>query len=237
MYTWVHTWWGRDKAHLGYGASLEASDMRGRWHRHRQPEGEDRDRFFLRTLQQIGQSGETFMLRLEDDVVVNRFLRHNVSTWKVLQDPAFGIGFLSTCERVQGLVKCKPTADPNTMSFRAHGYHFGGGYIVRMSAIMRNLHRISEILTYIKKLNGRFGPTTAIADAIVDDGRWNMYVHVPSLVKVDVSQPSHQLGNVSKRYGEQPYSEQFRRSDAILRQGIRKHAHEGHSVSLTQNRS
>jgi len=50
--------------------------------------------FFLSVLDWMAAAPTELVLRLEDDVLVNRHILHNIQTWEAVHDPRFGLGWL-----------------------------------------------------------------------------------------------------------------------------------------------
>jgi hypothetical protein len=211
VYTWVHTWWGRGAKKLPYLESALHGDLAGKFTVHKQGKGQDRDAFYLELLRDIcSRPGVDYMMRIEDDVEVGSNLLHNVLRWPALTWPRFGIGFLTTSDRIM----CRrtvihPTDDAHTVEYKALDAHFGGVWIASTKALLTCMPMIKDIMRYIRKLR-RFGPTTSVSDAMFKN-KFRIFIHLPALARVDVSIPSHQLGDVSKRYGKQPFDPEFRR--------------------------
>lgn len=74
--------------------SLKQSDVGDGFTVLEHPEGQDKRAFFRRVLETMADSGADYALRLEDDVIVNRHILHNLSTWGAIDDPLFGAGWL-----------------------------------------------------------------------------------------------------------------------------------------------
>ena len=74
--------------------SIEQSDIGTDFTLLEHPEGQDMRTFFRHVLGTMADSGADFALRLEDDVIVNRHILHNLSSWSALDDPLFGAGWL-----------------------------------------------------------------------------------------------------------------------------------------------
>lgn len=121
------------------------------------------------------------------------------------------MGFLTTCDRVKKLVGHHPCEHARSHEIKSHGYHFGGAWIVRSGAFLQHVNRVREILSYVRRLNGRFAPTTATVDALIDSTYWRVFAHDPALALVDVSVPSNNaFPDMATRYGNQPYDPSWR---------------------------
>lgn len=74
--------------------SLLESDARDSFRVLLHPQGERHCRFFRSVLIAMAAVSTPWVIRLEDDVLVNRHLLHNFLTWPALSDPRFGAGWL-----------------------------------------------------------------------------------------------------------------------------------------------
>ena len=76
-------------------ASIEASDIAENYRRVVHPPKLTLQEFVLRFLDVMYEESDAeFVLRLEDDIEVNRHILHNVRSWPALSDPRFGIGWV-----------------------------------------------------------------------------------------------------------------------------------------------
>lgn len=74
--------------------SLKQSDVGGDFTVLEHPEEQDKRAFFRHVLETMAESGADYAIRFEDDVIVNRHILHNFSSWSALDDPLFGAGWL-----------------------------------------------------------------------------------------------------------------------------------------------
>jgi hypothetical protein len=75
-------------------ASLDASDIRGRYVVENQHTGEIPMSFWANAMSRGFFAGKRFIVRLEDDIVVAPRLLEALAAWPALEDPAFGMGLL-----------------------------------------------------------------------------------------------------------------------------------------------
>jgi len=74
--------------------SVRESDIRDGFEVHTHPRGVPKCQFFAELLEKMAACDAQYVIRLEDDVLVNRHLVHNFLTWPALRDPLFGAGWL-----------------------------------------------------------------------------------------------------------------------------------------------
>lgn len=74
--------------------AIESSDIGTDYTCVMQRPGDSVFEHFLHVLDCMGQSDTELVVRLEDDIDVNRHFVHNVTTWPTLHDARFGIGWL-----------------------------------------------------------------------------------------------------------------------------------------------
>jgi hypothetical protein len=210
LHIWVQTWWKRDGVRDTTLRSLEASDVGKGYEVRRQPEESGCVDYFIATMREICGSYK-WVLRIEDDTIVNRHLLHNVLTWPVPHvEPKFGMGFLSVTNPVLkdhphiGLGEKLKTPWRNY-----NGMHFGGGMLWRSDLFMARLARIEACL---RKWQPRFAAAVCPSSVFFEDGL-RAYFHVPSIVRIDLSIPRSRDGKVvpEARFGSQPFDVKFRR--------------------------
>lgn len=189
LLVWVHTWHGRDDLRGPTIASLDASDAAGRYEVLRQPEGYPRDDFFLNALQHMAERPDIdWTLRLEDDVIVNKHLVHNVCRWRAPVHRLFGAGWLSvTNQMLDDTAHISRQGD-----FRCREYmacHFAGGVLMSTKLLGQLMPRIEERM----RKPGSFAPGVSISSAVWKAGR-RVFFHEPSLVKIDGTVPPYHSG-------------------------------------------
>jgi len=208
---WLHTWHGRDE---GRGATMEsvaASDVGDRMEVMRQPTGCHRDDFYMQTLHDLAHRDDIdWMLRLEDDVLVNRHLLHNVCRWNAVHHPLFGAGWLSvTGGIVADRRNCKRRGPHLTREY--HGCFFAGGVLVRTSFLRSALPVIDSRLRELGRKGGplgSFAPGSSVAYAAWESGKRVFFHYKPSLVFIDMTVPN--WANNRKSHVAQPFSETWR---------------------------
>lgn len=217
LLVWVHTWWGRDELRNPTLASLDASDAASRYEVYRQPEGtasklrsdgsqrrKEAIAFYMQTLHAIATRPDIdWMLRLEDDTLVNESLIHNLCQWKAVRHRRFGAGWLSVTNALLG----DPVNCTTIGQFRVRVHpecHFAGGVFMRTALLKQALPRIERRLA----AKGTFAPGCSIANAVWHSGK-RVFFHVPALVFIDMSIETHH-GFTSRRW-KQPFRPQWKR--------------------------
>jgi hypothetical protein len=84
---------GREPVLNGLRSSLEASDVGIEYTVMMHPPGHTVVEHFLAVLAAMRDADTDLVLRLEDDAVVNRHVRHNLTTWPAIHRPDFGAGW------------------------------------------------------------------------------------------------------------------------------------------------
>lgn len=79
-------------------ASLRVSDVGEDLSVMEHPEGVSKCSFFASVLQAMASAPTPYVMRCEDDVLVNQHILHNFLTWPALDDPLFGAGWLYVSE-------------------------------------------------------------------------------------------------------------------------------------------
>ena len=208
IFTWVHTWHGRSEhARAATIRSLDASDAAGRYEVMCQPTDAHRDDFYINALRSICvYDGIDYMLRLEDDVLVNRHLLHNISRWKAPQHSRFGAGWLSMTDELLADTGHCPLLD----GFRIREYpecHFAGGVLMKISTL-------SAIIPYVEarlRAGGEhFAPGCSLSSAAWHSGL-RVFFHEPSIVAIDMSIPAYHARRYNERFfDKQPYDQTWR---------------------------
>jgi len=104
--TFVQTVPGRELVLAGLEQSLRESDA-GDYTVVAHPPGLTVAEFFLALLRTMATSDAELLLRLEDDALVNRHLRHNLTHWAAVAQADFGAGWvyspaLTSCDVTHG---------------------------------------------------------------------------------------------------------------------------------------
>ena len=85
---------GRDEAHRRCFASIEASDIGKNYQVSMHPPGVDRDDHWRATHELAAKATSEFVLVLEGDVFVNRFILENIASWRWKHNKDFGAGWV-----------------------------------------------------------------------------------------------------------------------------------------------
>lgn len=85
---------GRDEAHALSYASLRASDIGEDFQVSEHPPGIGAQEHWLRTHELAARAKSEFVIVLEDDVLVNAHILHNVDSWRYKHQQTFGAGWL-----------------------------------------------------------------------------------------------------------------------------------------------
>lgn len=75
-------------------ASLRESDIGNDFEVMEHPDGMERCRFFRTVLIMMAEAPTDYVIRCEDDILVNRHILHNFLGWSALSEPTFGCGWL-----------------------------------------------------------------------------------------------------------------------------------------------
>lgn len=182
--------------------SLSASDV-GEVLVAEQPADVKPQAFLLDLLQRAYNTGADVVVRLEDDVEVNRHLLHNIKTWRALSDPKFGVGFLSNADNY-----CPPTeVMPNGCyrSLRAEVSAALGQVFLRptLQALLPALGAHPDHLAALEK--GTVNFDHLVSRACFELGL-HAYIHFPALVRETAFGRRHSAwGNTGPgRHPEQP---------------------------------
>lgn len=177
---------GRDEAHARCFASIEASDIGKNYTVMLHPEGIDKNEHWKRTHLRAAEAKTEFVLVLEDDVLVNRFILENIESWRWKSNKDFGAGWVY---RPGGYAGMKDT------------WYAG----MRPWAMTPGvLYRTADLPRYVEVAMDRMqnGPPEvrpwdcAVAWAATEGGK-RIRVHGPSLVEHMNDVPS-KLGNPNK---------------------------------------
>jgi hypothetical protein len=134
--------------------------------------------FFLSVLDAMAAAPTDLVLRLEDDVLVNRHMLHNIATWTAPHDPRFGLGWLF---------------DPggSTQSVHDHIYQRVGetdrwhsGPLHGALGVLAWRRDIPQIRQYVDEYTTKHGIVfdLALAHAATQMNRF-ICVHAPSLIE------------------------------------------------------
>ena len=132
--------------------------------------------------------GCTWMLRLEDDIVVNTSIVHNVATWQALRDPRFGMGTLFRPNYWNDVPRLLTVSPASGASFReAINVEGGQGQVLRVSS----LETVIPLTRQARRDLDADGLTdcvnfdSALSRAIyLADNSLKTFVHDPALVDI-----------------------------------------------------
>jgi len=170
--------------------TLEASDVGTDYKVLLHPPGQPIADFFHDVLGTMGQSTADLVVRLEDDVLVNRHFRHNTLTWPALHEPSFGMGWLmSPPLGIWDVIYGKRCRNPTAQR--------------QIPICVANVFWTRDmpwIIEGSKRWFARHGGTAmdfALSTAVVDGGRMS-YLHTPCIAEHNTRAPST-LGHHHKR--------------------------------------
>jgi hypothetical protein len=192
--------------------SLNQSDAKGEYAVHRQRRENDKKQFFVDTMRMLcSRKDIDWILRLEDDTLVNKHLIHNVCTWPVPHaEYKFGVGFLSVTDPI--LADSGRVALGENLQTRyrncVNGVHFGGGMLWSRELFKKHF---DEIAACIFGYRGQLAPAICTSKVFLKHGL-RSYWHIPSIVKIDTTLPRFDGKVVGEAvYGTQPFDPEFRR--------------------------
>lgn len=161
--------------------SIEASDIGTDYMLMLNPEGVNPRQHFLNVMQRLADAPTEWVLRLEDDAIVNRHIVHNLRTWPALTAPDFGCGWGFFNGHQQG-----PWKGPEL-----HG---------SLATLFRRAH-LPAVMAGCKKWfaahKGRLSQDLAMSRTVWDLGK-RLYLHQPPLVEHPIDTPST-LGHLHNR--------------------------------------
>jgi hypothetical protein len=209
---WVHTWWKRDGVRDPTIDSMDASDAAGRYEVLRQAPSECPVEFFMGCMRDMCDRFD-WIVRIEDDTVVNEHLIHNVCTWAVpFEEPRFGMGFLSAPELALADTLHTAYGEVHATPWRKfRGMHFGGGMLWKADTFRGIADDVEAcLLQWIRE--DRLACAVCPSSVLYDRGL-RAYFHLPSLVRIDLSIPRSTDGLVldESDFGSQPFDRKFRR--------------------------
>jgi hypothetical protein len=188
---WVHTCEGGRKRIGPTLESLDASDLKGRYEVLDSPMGDGRTihKWWSETMTRLAtepyKNGKPpcFIIRLEDDVIVNKHIMHNAASWQAIQEPNFGMGQLFNWDgdypprvHVSRRNHWGSLARLDKEFYGAQGQMFRGEIVPRVAAMFPGL------------VEARWGNQFNLDGAVVRtvcsiaEGSYVGYLHVPSLV-------------------------------------------------------
>jgi hypothetical protein len=180
--TFVQTVPGRELVLAGLEQSLRESDVGEDYTVVEHPPGVSVAEFFLDVLRTMASSDAELLLRLEDDALVNRHLRHNLTHWAPVGDEDFGAGWIYS----PALTSCDVT-HKRRLRVKPRQRIIGGGVGI--------LFRRSDMPWMIEGCERWFGEKGgdamdyAVSDAVYRAER-QLYLHDPPLVEHRITKSS-----------------------------------------------
>lgn len=169
-------------------ASVEASDIGHDYEVLMHPPGLPLNDFFYAVLGEMAKAKTEYVIRLEDDALVNKHIVHNALSWPALQDPEFGGGWLFVPHGLMGPSWFSAHRMSKGEMYRTKfPLHSSVGYMFRtdtLPKIIEAMHAYDDD----KRYNGGmmdFGVSLAIEKLGL-----RLYLHVPSLVEHNLKIPS-----------------------------------------------
>jgi hypothetical protein len=160
-------------------ASLQRSDV-AEYTVAEQPPAASPQTYFVDLLAAATESNADVIVRLEDDIEVNRHLLHNIQTWAALQDPDFGVGFLSNASNY-----CPPFELSGSGCYRSLRQEVSAA--LGQVFLPRTLHRVLAAIACHPDHLHAIAHGTINFDHVVSkvcfDLGLNVYVHFPALVR------------------------------------------------------
>lgn len=179
---------GRERAWGRSRTSIERSDIGTEYERLVHPEGLTGMQYFLSVLRRMAEAPTPLVLRLEDDALVNTYIRHNCGTWGAVRDARFGAGWLLTPGGVPILDYIyQRHADRSERWWDREHLHASVGVLLRTETIPA---LVGHIEAHPRPPNGRsIGQDMALSSAVYHAGK-RIALHSPSLVEHPVGQSS-----------------------------------------------
>jgi len=174
----VQTIAGREKALAHTCAQLEASDVGTDYTVLTGEPGKSAREHLLAVLDVMGSSDADLVLRLEDDIDVAAHMRHNLTHWRELHDPRFGLGWAFSPGGVRTIIDYWHQR-PGTSKWVSAPY----GYSQAVLAWKRDLEALRAACTaWCAKTPGDAGQDLCLSAAAVAIGKL-VCIHAPSQVE------------------------------------------------------
>jgi hypothetical protein len=150
------------------------------------PQGQRLRAFFLDVLRTMASSSAEYVVRLEDDVVVNKHLIPNLLSWGALSEPNFGCGWLFVPDGV--------LRDGQRLGHSPRGWPFRKNRLLHCAqGVVLPTRIVGELVPLVERFL-RTAPGSAQQDlslsAAVWDSRRRVYLHDPPLVEHRIQTPS-----------------------------------------------
>lgn len=173
----------REEAFAATVASLQASDVGADYFAYRHPPGSTLNNFFFGLLELMAHSSADYVIRLEDDVFVNKHIIANVRRWPALQEPDFGAGWLFTPSGVMGpsWYSCHRMTKSGEMWRSKLPMHSSVAYMFPTKLLPRIIEELGKLEKEYEGALMDLGVSTAVHRA-----GYKCFLHQPSLVEHNV---------------------------------------------------
>jgi hypothetical protein len=197
--------------------SIEQSDIGTNYQVVHQSEGQTMAEHFLALLDRMAQADTDLVLRLEDDVDVNRHILYNLSTWPALDDARFGVGWAfdpgGSCYTA---FERKWRKIPTKCRWTNHIMAYSLGTLM----YRKDITRFREGCAKWFRMTQSQDQDIALSDAVLKTGKLAC-VHAPSLLEHRVDFPSllghKHTGNRAAESGG-AFFKTWRRGDPVIDQ-------------------
>lgn len=147
--------------------SIHASDIGTDFYISLQPPDLTPRQHFLRLLRWMADAPTPYVLRLEDDAIVNRHILANIRSWPALDDPRFGAGWLFC-----------PLDRPYGGLWDRSELHGSVGVVLPTEDIPRLIPRVER---WFEEHERRLSQDIALSRAVWLSGK-RLFLHRPALV-------------------------------------------------------
>lgn len=158
--------------------SVELSDIGSSYTVIENPESVPRDQFFIDVLSRMSSSEREFVVRLEDDCLVNRYILENASQWRALDQDDFGIGWLHVPQYMEDQLRRYERHTADGLFFRTSGVVYGFAATVARPDVIKEVVEAAE--SNLRRIPRNW--EKALVHAIWRSGR-RVYYHLPSLAE------------------------------------------------------
>jgi len=175
--------------------SLEASDIGDRYEvAPQRPELTPREHF-LEVLDRGARAATPWVMRLEDDVLVNKSILHNLELWPAKTDPRFGIGWLFDAGGTTRTTHDRMYGRPGSDRWHRGTLHCCQGVLMRTADVPELRAHCAQ---WFEDHAGTLSQDLALSAAVTAMGQ-HICVHGPPLVEHLANYPST-LGNPRMRW-------------------------------------
>lgn len=195
----MHTWHGRAGSAERKRSlqSVSESDI-GHIDVCEQPTGANRIDFYIDTLRRLRKDA-AFLLRLEDDILVNRHVIHNVLRWRGFDEPHFGAGWLSVPSNYAHDMNHTGRGTHGTIYRKYHEMNFGGGIIIPSAVLDDGL--LLDVERHMKSMpTYNFTPVRSLSNVMHLHGLRVYFHYPPSLVFMDLDALSYPGRSETRKY-------------------------------------